>query len=189
MIEEGTGYYAVPCSVKAIVISDDHVLLGLNDRGEWELPGGWPDKANTSIGDTAVREVREETGLHLDADRFTLVDAELFAPVPGRQVALIALATTVDRQLMPLRSAGHREITWHPVTELSQNLPDIYRRFITSGVDLDHGSVEVRQAKWCTFADSSTVKTSVSCSFVNLTAAPSSRPIPAGRSPLLMHSR
>lgn len=189
MIEEGTGYYAVPCAVKAVVVSDDRVLLGLNDRGEWELPGGWPDKVGTSITDTAVREVHEETGLHLDADRFTLVGAELFAPVPGRQVALVCLSTRVDRDLVPHRSSEHREITWHPVTELSQNLPDIYRGFITSGVDLDHGSVEVRQAKWCTFADSSTVKTSVSCSFVNLTAAPSSRPIPAGRSPLLMHSR
>lgn len=137
MIEEGTGYYAVPCSVKVIVISNDHVLLGLNDRGEWELPGGWPDKADTTIGDTAVREVREETGLHLDADQFTLVGAELFAPVPGRQVALICLSITVDRQQMPHRSEEHGEVAWHPVTELSQNLPEIYHRFIATGINVE----------------------------------------------------
>ncbi|HIW90501.1 MAG TPA: NUDIX hydrolase [Candidatus Corynebacterium avicola] len=137
MIEEGTGYYAVPCSVKAVVISDDQVLLGLNDRGEWELPGGWPDKTDTTVADTAIREVHEETGLHLDADTFTLVGAELFAPVPGRQVALVCLSTTVDRDLVPHRSAEHREVTWHPAAKLPQNLPEIYRGFIATGVDVE----------------------------------------------------
>lgn len=137
MIEEGTGYYAVPCSVKVVAISNRRVLLGLNDRDEWELPGGWPDQTDLAIVDTAVREVYEETGLRLDTDQFTLVEAELFTPVPGHQVALVCFSTTVGHDLKPRRSAEHREMTWHLVTELPKNLPEIYHRFISASVDIE----------------------------------------------------
>ena len=32
-----------PLSVKGVVIHDGCVLLLLNERGEWDLPGGRPD--------------------------------------------------------------------------------------------------------------------------------------------------
>ena len=58
MIEEGTGYY-VSCAVKAVV-SDDRVLLGLNDRGEWELPADGRTRW-TPPSPIAVREVHESS--------------------------------------------------------------------------------------------------------------------------------
>lgn len=138
MIEQDTGHYAVPCSVTVVVISDNRALLGLNNRGEWELPGGWPDREDTTITDTAVREVHEETGIHLntnqDASAFELVGAELFTPVPGRQVALVCFATELACGGTPRRSAGHHDVAWHPVTALPTNLPEIYRRFIMAAV-------------------------------------------------------
>lgn len=38
------------------------MLLGLNGRGEWELPGGRPDPTDESLVETVYRELREEAG-------------------------------------------------------------------------------------------------------------------------------
>ena len=46
--------------IKGVVIHDGRVLLLLNERGEWDLPGGRPDPGEDHR--TALRrEVREET--------------------------------------------------------------------------------------------------------------------------------
>jgi 8-oxo-dGTP pyrophosphatase MutT (NUDIX family) len=57
MIEVDTGHYFTPCSVKAILIVNNAVLLCLNGRDEWELPGGWPAPMDPTIQDTVKREV------------------------------------------------------------------------------------------------------------------------------------
>lgn len=133
MIEEGTGYYAVPSSVKVVVLAAGNagrkVLLGLNDRGEWELPGGWPDKQDVTLADTAAREVLEESGIVLDNDP-VLVGAELFAPVPGRQVTLVCLASRLGTAEAPTPSFEHKDVRWFGVDALPENLPAVYRRFI-----------------------------------------------------------
>lgn len=133
MIEEGTGFYAVPSSVKVVVLAAGNagrkVLLGLNDRGEWELPGGWPDKQDATLADTAAREVLEESGIVLDNDP-VLVGAELFSPVPGRQVTLVCLATRLDTAEAPTSSSEHKEVRWFGVDALPANLPAVYRGFI-----------------------------------------------------------
>ncbi len=133
MIEEGTGFYAVPSSVKVVVLAagnaDRKVLLGLNGRGEWELPGGWPDKQGVTLADTAAREVLEESGIVLDNDP-VLVGAELFSPVPGRQVTLVCLATRLDTAETPTPSAEHKDVRWFGVDALPANLPLVYQGFI-----------------------------------------------------------
>lgn len=135
MIEEGTGFYAVPSSVKVVVLAAGNaggkVLLGLNGRGEWELPGGWPDKQDVSLSDTAAREVLEESGIVLDNDP-VLVGAELFSPVPGRQVTLVCLATRLDTAETPTPSSEHKDVRWFGVDALPSNLPAVYRGFIES---------------------------------------------------------
>jgi len=86
----------------AIVIRQRTVLLvqrAGGPAGDWVLPGGTP-RPGESMAACARREVREETGLHVNPDRVAFVlevvgpDAErrtvdiVFAatePVPGRQ--------------------------------------------------------------------------------------------------------
>lgn len=53
-----------------------HILLVHSpSRSGWEAPGGWRERAETAA-DTAVRELREETGVVLDADAMTPVGYE-----------------------------------------------------------------------------------------------------------------
>ena len=51
-----------PISVKGVLIHRDRVLLLLNERGEWDLPGGRPE-AGEDHRAAVAREVREEAGL------------------------------------------------------------------------------------------------------------------------------
>ena len=67
-------------SVKGVVFDEDgSVLLCLNDRDEWELPGGRLESDETP--EMAVQEVLEETGLTVTADG--LLRAWVFEPVPA----------------------------------------------------------------------------------------------------------
>ena len=52
-----------PVSVKAVVVESARVLLCLNGRGEWELPGGRLEEGE-DLERCVEREVKEETGLH-----------------------------------------------------------------------------------------------------------------------------
>lgn len=56
-----------PCAV-ALVQNDagDVLLIQRSDKGRWALPGGGHDLGE-SIGETGRREVREETGLDVEA--------------------------------------------------------------------------------------------------------------------------
>ncbi|MGX2994534.1 NUDIX hydrolase [Streptomyces sp. JNUCC 64] len=53
-----------------VVVRDDHgrlLLIHKTDNGLWALPGGGHD-IGERIGETAVREVEEETGIHVEVD-------------------------------------------------------------------------------------------------------------------------
>src|SRR5207302_10175320 len=56
---------AHPISVKGVLIHQHRVLLLLNERGEWDLPGGRPDPGEDHRA-ALEREVREETGLSVE---------------------------------------------------------------------------------------------------------------------------
>jgi diadenosine hexaphosphate hydrolase (ATP-forming) len=48
-----------------IIVWRDRVILRRTLRGEWVFPKGWIDPGET-VEQTAVREVREETGVHAE---------------------------------------------------------------------------------------------------------------------------
>lgn len=53
------------CSVRALVFDPNYEAILICQRektGEWELPGGKPDRRESSIA-AAIREVQEETGI------------------------------------------------------------------------------------------------------------------------------
>ena len=76
----------LPISVKGVVIHQDRVLLLLNERGEWDLPGGRPD-AGEDHGAALAREVREETSLAVEVG--IALDEHLFEVLPGRFVRIL----------------------------------------------------------------------------------------------------
>ena len=62
-----TGYQTPKLDTRAAVFKGDKILLVQESSGRWSLPGGWVD-VDLSIGENAVKEVREEAGLEVTAD-------------------------------------------------------------------------------------------------------------------------
>lgn len=67
-----TGYQTPKLDTRAALIEDGRILLVRENNGKWSLPGGWVD-VNQSVGENAVKEVLEEAGLHVTADRIIAV--------------------------------------------------------------------------------------------------------------------
>ncbi len=72
---------AHPVSVKGVLIHRGRVLLLLNERGEWDLPGGRPDPGE-DFRAALKREVREETGLQVEVR--AALDEHLFEVLPQK---------------------------------------------------------------------------------------------------------
>lgn len=68
-----TGYQTPKIDTRAAIFSDGKILLVREKSGKWSLPGGWCD-VNVSVGENAVKEVREEAGLNVTADRIIAVE-------------------------------------------------------------------------------------------------------------------
>lgn len=62
-----TGYQTPKLDTRAAVFQQDKILLVQEKDGLWSLPGGWVDM-NLSVGESAVKEVKEEAGLDVRAD-------------------------------------------------------------------------------------------------------------------------
>lgn len=62
-----TGYQTPKLDTRAAVFQQDKILLVQENNGLWSLPGGWVD-TNLSVGENAVKEVKEEAGLDVRAD-------------------------------------------------------------------------------------------------------------------------
>lgn len=119
-------------SVKGVLVDDGCILLGLNDRGEWELPGGQLE-AGESPESAVSREFREETGLEVKAERLLL--AEVFEVIPHRSILVVAFGTSLEGTPSPVAaSPEHRAMEWKPLPELDAlRLPEVYRRAIRRG--------------------------------------------------------
>jgi 8-oxo-dGTP diphosphatase len=62
-----------PVSVKALIKEEGKVLVLLNERGEWDFPGGKLEKA-TSIIETLIEEVKEETNLSIQVGKLLYIE-------------------------------------------------------------------------------------------------------------------
>ncbi|QAT39858.1 NUDIX hydrolase [Clostridium sp. JN-9] len=67
-----SGYQTPKLDTRASIFENGKILLVRENNGKWSLPGGWCD-VNVSVGENTVKEVREESGLDVVADRIIAV--------------------------------------------------------------------------------------------------------------------
>ena len=67
-----TGYQTPKIDTRAAIFEGEKILLVQENNGTWALPGGWCD-VNVSVGENTVKEVKEEAGLDVTADRIIAV--------------------------------------------------------------------------------------------------------------------
>ncbi len=67
-----TGYQTPKIDTRAAIFTDGKILLVQENDGRWSLPGGWCD-VNVSVKENTIKEVREEAGLDVTADRIIAV--------------------------------------------------------------------------------------------------------------------
>src|SRR5690349_8281694 len=108
-----------PISVKGVVIHDRRVLLLLNERDEWDLPGGRPDPGE-EFPAALEREVREETGL--DVEVGSALDEHVFEVLPGRFVRIMPFVCHLRTQGDVVLSHEHLETRWVPLAELAEQI-------------------------------------------------------------------
>jgi 8-oxo-dGTP diphosphatase len=110
---------APPLSVKAVVLHQGRVLLLVNERDEWDLPGGRPE-AGEDHRAALVREVREETGLSVEVGG--LLDEHLFEVLPQRFVRIAAFGCALVGGTAVTLSDEHLDLRWVPVAELGETI-------------------------------------------------------------------
>jgi 8-oxo-dGTP pyrophosphatase MutT (NUDIX family) len=129
VIDQRTGWWFAPTSIKVVARDEQgRILLCLNDRGQWELPGGWPAAGDTSIAEVAARELREETGLEMRAPP-ELVSVDLMVGGNHGPVVLVFLRA----ELVPGRtvmSDEHTELEFFLPGSLPAAVAGVYREAI-----------------------------------------------------------
>lgn len=62
------GYQTPKLDTRAAIFQDGKILLVRESNGKWSLPGGWVD-VDLSVKENTIKEVKEEAGLDVTADR------------------------------------------------------------------------------------------------------------------------
>ena len=126
-----------PLSVKGVVLHQGRVLLLVNERDEWDLPGGRPE-AGEDHRAALAREVREETGLSIEIG--ALVDDHLFEVLPQRFVRILAFGCTLTGNADVVLSDEHQEMSWVSLADIGamiagRQLPAGYLGAIRQAMD------------------------------------------------------
>jgi 8-oxo-dGTP pyrophosphatase MutT (NUDIX family) len=117
-----------PVSVKGVLLEEGRVVLLLNERDEWELPGGRLERGEDPL-DCLRREFAEELGADIVADG--MLDCWLYQVLPGKELLIVTYAV----RRLNLRefhvSREHRKFGLFAVSELKDlAMPEGYRRSI-----------------------------------------------------------
>lgn len=118
-----------PVSIKGVVTAGRNVLLVLNDRDEWELPGGRlePDESPEQC---VQREIQEETGLTVTVDK--IIDSWVYPVLPNREVLIVTYrCLDLDESPTITISDEHQASRWVPLGDCpSYPMPVGYLRSI-----------------------------------------------------------
>ncbi len=114
--------------MKGVLLEGDGVVLLLNERDEWELPGGRLERGEDPVA-CLEREFAEELGVEIVADR--ILDCWLYQVLPGKKVLIVTYAVhRVDRHEFRV-SREHRRFGIFAVGEFrGLAMPEGYRRSI-----------------------------------------------------------
>lgn len=123
-----------PVSIKGVLQSPEGlVVLMLNERDEWELPGG-----RIELGETApqclAREIAEEMAVEVSVGE--PLDSYLFEVIPGKHVFISTYRCQLLGGFVPTVSHEHKEIGLFAPGRLPENLPVGYRLSITKALGL-----------------------------------------------------
>lgn len=66
------GYQPPKLDTRAAIFEEGKILLVRENNGKWSLPGGWVD-VNVSVKENTIKEVKEESGLDVSADKIIAV--------------------------------------------------------------------------------------------------------------------
>jgi 8-oxo-dGTP pyrophosphatase MutT (NUDIX family) len=117
-----------PVSVKGVLVTaDSKLVLMLNDRGEWELPGGRIELGE-SAADCLAREIKEELGVTAKVGE--PIDSYLFEVIPGRHVFIVTYLCSLEGAFLPRLSNEHHQVGTFSPEDLPANLPSGYARSI-----------------------------------------------------------
>jgi ADP-ribose pyrophosphatase YjhB (NUDIX family) len=107
--------------VAVVLVEDDQVLLVRHSkRGEsyWLLPGGGLDYGE-GIAECARREIREETGLEIEVERFLYL-SEAIAPDRSRHILNITVLGRLAGGTLELAQGDIMDaVQWFPFAELA----------------------------------------------------------------------
>ena len=110
---------SLPISVKGVLLHDGRVLLLLNERDEWDLPGGRPDPGE-DFPTALKREVREETGLSVEVG--AALAEHVFEVLPGRFVRIVPFVCRLAGASTVTLSHEHLQARWVTLAELGETI-------------------------------------------------------------------
>ena len=116
-------------SVKGVVLSPDReVVLLMNERDEWELPGGKLESGEDPAA-CVVREMEEELALRVRAG--PLLDCWLYEVQPGVEVLIVTYGCHPDPFTGLTCSSEHKAVGTFAAERLpALPMPEGYRRSI-----------------------------------------------------------
>ncbi|MCX2864464.1 NUDIX domain-containing protein [Paucibacter sp. PLA-PC-4] len=126
---------AYPVSIKAVLRAPSgELVLMLNERDEWELPGGRIEPGE-SPRECLAREIEEELGLRVEVEASPL-DAYLFEVIPGKQVFVCTYRVwlSAGESFAPRLSHEHLQIGLFAPEALPANLPAGYRTSVRNAL-------------------------------------------------------
>lgn len=119
---------AFPVSVKGVAVQAGRVLVLMNERAEWELPGGKLELGEEPRACVA-REIGEEAGWQVTAG--PILDCWQYHIGGGQDVVIVTYGCHVASSGPPVVSAEHRRAALVGRDEVAAlNMPDGYKRSI-----------------------------------------------------------
>jgi ADP-ribose pyrophosphatase YjhB (NUDIX family) len=105
-------------SAGGLVLEDGYILLIRNRFGHWGLPKGhW--EAGELLAETAIREVREETGLEIEVGDLAFITEFRNSDANEHLVHLFFAAKPIGGTLFP-RPGEIYGVKWVPTTDVAE---------------------------------------------------------------------